>query len=195
MTAAAVDEFEYERSREDQGWARWLARGIDSILIIPIILAVFFALGVAVEAGRLPREFLSWTENAFAAAAVEIAVSWILFALWEPLFLSNTGTTPGKWIMGVSIHREDGRNMGLLTGLGRFLWVWSLGLGFFIPIVALICMLIARSKLVADGVTVWDDGLKLKVTHKKRHPALWTLVIIVVLTINISMAILNRMPA
>jgi hypothetical protein len=69
------------------------------------------------------------------------------------------------------------------------------GLGLFIPLVALICMLISRSKLIADGVTAWDEGLKLQVTHKKRHPILWVLVIVVVLCVNIGVAILSRMPA
>jgi uncharacterized RDD family membrane protein YckC len=196
MTAATIeDAVPYERSRQDQAWARWLARSIDSILIIPIVFAVFMGVGVAVQLGRLPADFIAWTENPLAATVVEIVVTMVLFALWEPLFLSNTSTTPGKWIMGVSVRREDGRRMGLFTAIGRFFWIWAVGLGLFIPLVALICMLIARSKLIADGVTAWDQGLKLEVTHKKRHPALWVVLIILVLSINIGVGILTRMPA
>lgn len=196
MSAALADDIvPFERSREDQAWARWLARGVDSVLILPIVFVVFIALGVAVELGRLPPEFLDWTANPILASVIEIAITWVLFMLWEPLFMSNTGTTPGKWVMGVGVLREDGARLGFFTALGRFFWVWAVGLGLYIPLVALICMLIARSKLIADGATAWDQGLKLQVTHKKRHPIVWFLVIVVVLCINVGVAILSRMPA
>lgn len=196
MSAVTVDDVvPFERSREDQAWARWLARGVDSVLILPIVFAVFIALGIAVELGRLPPEFLDWTANPIMASVGEIVITWVLFMLWEPLFMSNTGTTPGKWIMGVGVLREDGSKLGFFTALGRFFWVWAVGLGLYIPLVALICMLISRSKLIADGVTHWDQGLKLQVTHKKRHPFVWFLVIVVVMCINVGVAILSRMPA
>jgi len=56
-------------------------------------------------------------------------------------------------------------------------------------------MLIARSKLVADGVTAWDEGLKLQVTHKKRHPIVWVLMIVLVVGTSIVVAVLSRLPA
>lgn len=196
MTTAAFDDVvPYERSREDQGWARWLARGIDSILILPIVFAIIIGLSIAVELGRLPIEFIAWTQDPVLATVGEVVVTFALFLLWEPLFISNTGTTPGKWIMGVGVRREDGKRAGFFTGIARYLLVWAVGLGLFIPLVALICMLISRSKLIADGVTFWDERLKLQVTHKKRHPIVWVLVIVLVLGINIGVAILSRMPA
>jgi uncharacterized RDD family membrane protein YckC len=196
MSAAALDDvIPFERSRQDQAWARWLARGVDSVLILPIVLLVFIAIGIAVELERLPPEFLDWTANPIMSTVGELVITWVLFMLWEPLFMSNTGTTPGKWIMGVGVLREDGAKLGFFTALGRFFWVWAVGLGLYIPLVALICMLIARSKLIADGATAWDQGLKLQVTHKKRHPLVWFLVIVVVMCINVGVAILSRMPA
>lgn len=196
MADLSIEELvPFERSREDQGWARWLARGIDSVLILPGVFVVVIAISIGVELGRLPVEFITWTENDLMATVGEIVLTFLLFLLWEPLFISNTGTTPGKWIMGVSVHREDGKRIGFFTGIARYLWVWAVGLGLFIPLVALICMLIARSKLIADGWTAWDEGLKLQVTHKKRHPIVWVLVIVVVLGVNIGVAILSRLPA
>lgn len=159
------------------------------------MFAVFIGLSIAVELGRLPPDFILWADDPLLATVGEVAITFVLFLLWEPLFISNTGTTPGKFVMGVGVWREDGSRIGFFTGIARFLWVWAVGLGLFIPLVALICMLISRSKLIADGVTAWDEGLKLQVTHKKRHPILWVLVIVVVLCVNIGVAILSRMPA
>lgn len=196
MTDAAIDDVvPYERSREDQAWARWIARSVDSILILPIVFAAVIAMSIAVEMGRLPPEFITWADDPVAAGVVEIVLTFVIFLLWEPLFISNTGTTPGKWIMGVGVRRDDGSRVGFFTGIGRFLMVWAVGLGLFIPLVALICMLIARSTLIADGLTVWDSRLKLTVTHKKRHPIVWVLVIALVLCLNVGVAILNQMPA
>jgi hypothetical protein len=55
-------------------------------------------------------------------------------------------------------------------------------------------MLIARAKLTADGVTAWDERLGSVVEHRKRHPALWTVVLIVVIGSNIALRILEQMP-
>jgi uncharacterized RDD family membrane protein YckC len=196
MTTATIGEVApYERSRQDQAWARWLARLVDATLMMPISFLLFAALGLAVEFGRLPYEFIAWSENPIATFIVDLVVSFALFALWEPLFLSNTSTTPGKWIMGVRVLRADGGQMSFFTAYRRFIWVYVIGFGLRIPLIALICMLIARAKLVADGVTAWDEGLNLQVTHRKRHPVLWLGVIVMVFGLGIGLTILSRMPA
>jgi len=195
MTEATIaDAPIFERERGNQAWARWLARSIDAILITPFVFLFFAALGLAVELGRLPYDFVAWVDNPIAAAVVEVVVFFALMMLWEPLFLSNTGTTPGKWVMGVRVRRADGRNVGLLAAYLRFGWVWAVGLGLGIPFVSLICILIARSKLVSGGATAWDQGLKLDVTHSKRHPLLWTLMIVLVVGITITFRVLSQQP-
>lgn len=196
MTSDVIDgAVAFERERDTQAWARWLARSIDGLLMTPFVLAIFLALGAAVELGRLPPEFIGWADNQLATAVVEIVTAFVLAALWEPLFLSNTGTTPGKWIMGVRLRRADGRHLSLLTAYGRFFWVYAVGLGFGIPLVALICMVISRAKLVSEGATAWDKGLKVDVVHTKRHPLVWTLMVIFVVGLNILIGVLSRMPA
>src|SRR5690349_5823038 len=140
MTDAIDAALPFERERENQAWARWLARAVDSVLLSPFVFLAFAFVGVAIEFGRLPAEIYTWLETPILALVIETAFSFILFCLWEPLFLSNTGTTPGKWIMGVGVRRADGRKPGFFGALGRFIWVWTGGLGFGIPLVALILM-------------------------------------------------------
>lgn len=196
MAAAASAFVPFERSLSDQAWARWLARTIDTFLIIPMLVLVYVALGAAVTIDRLPEEFISWMDNELLASVVDTIILLVLFALWDPLFISNTGTTPGKWIMGVRVLRaEDGKRAGFFTALGRGLWVFAIGMGFFIPMVSLICMVQARSHLVRNGSMSWDKSLKLDVTHTKRHPAVWALVILAVIAANILVLGLAQLAA
>jgi uncharacterized RDD family membrane protein YckC len=180
MTAEVInaETIPFERSRDDQAWARWLARSADGLLITPIVFVLFATLGVAIELGRAPAIILEWTEQPVLAAAMEIVAAFMVFALWEPLFLSNTGTTPGKWIMGISVRTRDGAKLSLPRALARFVTVWFVGLGAGIPLLSLVTMLMARAKLINDGVTGWDEQLDCVVEHRKRHPIVWALVIV-----------------
>jgi hypothetical protein len=79
MTVETLDlAIEYERSRDDQVWARWLARCADALLLSPITFLLFVALGLAVELGRVPAEVISWVDNPILAA---IVVFFLLMAL------------------------------------------------------------------------------------------------------------------
>jgi uncharacterized RDD family membrane protein YckC len=188
----STDVIEFERDKEDQAWARWVARNLDFLFLLPITLLIFTAWGAAVELGRLPENSLDWTTNPLLAAAVELVMTFVLLCLWEPLFLSNSGTTPGKWIMGISVRREDGARLSFPVAFLRLIWVWFVGLASGIPFLSLVTMLIARAKLVSDGVTAWDEGLKCRLTHRKRHPVLWAAMIILFIGTNAAFAILNR---
>jgi hypothetical protein len=61
--------------------------------------------------------------------------------------------------------------------------------------VILIMTLVARARLVSDGVTAWDESLDCDVQHSKRHPLVWLLVIILVISANIGLVVLSRMDA
>jgi uncharacterized RDD family membrane protein YckC len=197
MTATAADgaAVEFERSREDQAWARWLARSADALMLTPFVFIAFAVLGVLIEIGRAPAVILSWFENPLLAGVLELGVMFLLFALWEPLFLSNTGTTPGKWIMGMRVRRNGGERLSFARALNRFVRVWFIGMGAGVPLLTLITMLIARAKLAADGVTGWDERLDSVVHHRKRHPLVWTLVIVLVVGLGLGLRLLNRLSA
>lgn len=185
MLATSIEVTPFERTLANQAWARWLARSIDIFLLVPVLMALYLGLGLAVELGRLPADFTAWMYDPLLSAVVDTVVLLILVALWDPLFLSNTGTTPGKWIMGVRVRRLDEQRVGFFTALARALWVFTVGLGLLIPMVSLICMVSARSQLVRDRRTSWDKVLKLEVPHSKRHPIFWLLAIAGVVAMNI----------
>ena len=193
MTADTTDlEIEFDRSREDQAWARWLARSADALLLTPFVFVLFLALGVLIELGRAPAFLLQWAEHPILSSALELVVIFVLFTLWEPLFLSNAGTTPGKWLMGLRVRRKNGEKLSFPRALARFVSVWFVGMGAGIPVLSLILMLMARGKLTSDGATGWDEQLDTVVQHRKRHPLVWVLMIVFVVGIGAGLRILNR---
>lgn len=195
MTTLAADDIviPFERTRDDQAWARWLARSADALMLAPFVFVAFAVLGGLIEIGRAPVEILEWMENPVLSTLIEVGAMLVLFALWEPLFISNTGTTPGKFILGIRVRRNDDTKLSFPRALSRFLRVWFIGMGASIPLLTLILMLMSRAKLTADGVTGWDEALDVKVEHRKRHPLIWVLVIVVVIGVNVALRILNQM--
>jgi uncharacterized RDD family membrane protein YckC len=140
---------------------------------LPSLFAAYFAIGVGVELEKLPPEVLTWTREPVKSTVLAVALMFVLYSLWEPLFLANTGTTPGKWIMGIRIRTAVGNKLGYLTALSRMIRVWIVGMGLGLPIVSLITLLISRAKLNSDGQTGWDERLNLRVMHRKRNVFIW----------------------
>ena len=60
-------------------------------------------------------------------------LAWTLTFLFEPLLLHLWGTTPGKWVFGLSVRDEDGQKLTLRTALARTLGVFVHGMGGGIP--------------------------------------------------------------
>lgn len=194
MTAQAIEtDIPFERERDDQAWARWFARGIDGLLLTPFVFILFAAMGVLIELGRLPPVLYEWMVQPVAAVAMELGARFLLMLLWEPLFLSNTGTTPGKWVFGIRVRRSNGDKLSLLRAVNRFLRVWLIGMGAYVPLLSLVLSLMARARLIGSGSTVWDDQLDCVVQHRQRNPLIWTLAIVLVVGVNAAVNLLARM--
>lgn len=196
MAGIAADDVEaiaFERARDRQTWARWLARGLDGVFLLPFAFLVLAAASFGVQVGRIPAGMFAWAYDPVWSVVGEIVLTFLLFCLWEPLFLANTGTTPGKWMMGISVRDTGGGRLGVFKALGRYAWIFVLGMGVGIPVLAVVAMLYARAKLMGDGVTPWDAALKCEVRHKKRSPPIWALSFIIVIGVNAGIQILNRL--
>jgi uncharacterized RDD family membrane protein YckC len=191
MTIAA-DEPAEERSRENQAWARWLARGIDALLLQPALFLFFAGLGLAVEFDRLPEIVIAWAESPIWTGVISLVVFWALLSIWDPVFISSSGATPGKWMMGVKVLEADGRKLTFLRALQRTWLVLIFGQALRIPILSLIAMLVARAEIVASGATAWDKSMNCRVHHRTRPDALWLLLIVLVLGLNIGLTVLWR---
>ena len=135
-------------------WRRLFARRFDLFFysMVWILLGVLLLKqGPSTEAGSAWYRFGSF-----------IAI--LMMLLVEPLFLSTWGTTPGKWLLGLSVRNNTGGKLTYGEGFYRTVQaLWS-GAGMFIPIFELFRGY-QRYYDCIEGKTLdweWDSELQLK---------------------------------
>ena len=135
-------------------WRRFFARHFDLFLYSAFWMMLGLLLlseGPSTESGA-----------AWMGAANIIAI--IMMVLVEPLLLSIWGTTPGKWLLGLSVRNNTGQKLTYGEGVYRTVQALWGGAGFFIPIFELV----QGYKCYYDcteGKTLpweWDSELQLK---------------------------------
>lgn len=135
-------------------WRRLFARLLDDFLYTT--LWVLFGLLVIHKSPA--------TDTGAAWTALSGVVSVILMVLLEPLFLSLCGTTPGKWLLGLSVRNNTGQKLSYGEGVYRTVQALWYGLGFWLPIYSLIRGYKCYYDCT-DGKTLeweWDSELQLK---------------------------------
>lgn len=60
-------------------------------------------------------------------------VGWLLTFVFEPVLLHYWGTTPGKWIFGLSVRDEDGEKLSIRTAYARLWGVFGYGNCYALP--------------------------------------------------------------
>lgn len=88
--------------------------------------------------------------------------SWIPF---EAALLATWGTTPGKFLLKTKITQGRKPRLDFVTALRRSFNVWFRGLGMGIPVINVLCMLVASSKLRVTGMTSWDREDNITIAH------------------------------
>jgi len=139
--APPEDQPEDTESEKPHPWLRLAARTLDMVLFSLV-------LGVVIDL-FLP----SLRKQANEQLAL---LSLPLMALVEPLFLSRSGATPGKWLMNMRVTTLDGSLVSLPQAYSRSILVWIFGLGLGLPFISLATMLFAYFTL-ARGKSVWWD--------------------------------------
>lgn len=140
-------------------WHRWLARILD--------VGCFGGLMGMVVGTVAPDVFLG---------ANDIALNLMLLALWVPvetLLISAYGTTPGKALLRIRVTDADGYSLAPGTALERSFQVWMRGLGFGVPVVSLVTMVLSYNRLEKQGSTAWDDALGVRVTQRQVGAGRW----------------------
>jgi uncharacterized RDD family membrane protein YckC len=135
-------------------WVRYWARSVDYAL---------FSLLCGLALSILPVEIES---DAFLnLIGVSILFFWIFF---EALFLSTWGTTPGKWLLRITVRNWKGYKLNFAEALLRSFYVWLIGIGTgIIPIISLITQIVSYYKLTNHGITTWDEKGNFIVYHEK----------------------------
>jgi uncharacterized RDD family membrane protein YckC len=178
------------RKLSDQIWARWLARSFDSLWVLGLTYLLWLVLGgyggLLIGMGRLPVDAFAWSENPWLAGAADVVTFVVIFVLIEPMLLAAWGTTPGKWVMGIRILREDGRPPGYFHALWRTIRVVALGCGLFIPILSVITMIASATVVNDKGRAPWDETVN-SVRHAPRAILVWVFAIVAVFSVRLSL--------
>lgn len=75
------------------------------------------------------------------------------------------GDPPGKWLLKTKVKSVKGTKPTYEKAIHRAFSVWFRGIGMGIPVINIINMLVAYSRLKTRGITSWDREEKTKVTH------------------------------
>jgi len=129
---------------------RFLARFFDYALFLLVLWGLHLLLGKNFPFNAfdqfIPLEYFSW-----------IPV--------EAFFLYSWGTTPGKFLLRTKLTQGRSKKLEFQTALKRSFNVWFRGIGMGIPVVNVLCMLFASSKLRMMGMTSWDREDNFKISH------------------------------
>ena len=63
-----------------------------------------------------------------------VYAGWLLTFVFEPVLLHYWGTTPGKWIFGLSVRDEDGNKLSIRTAYARLWGVFVYGNCYALPL-------------------------------------------------------------
>ncbi len=155
MEQVALEQDAHEKSVLEHPWIRYFARTLD--------LSLYSLLWMFAQ-----RILLRWHINdTLGQSLIDIVASVALMLLFEPLFLHILGTTPGKWVFGLSIHAQDGEKPGYSLAFLRTLEVWRGGLGFDIPIYNIVRLCKSYSQCKRGEPMIWDEGLDYRMQDTK----------------------------
>ena len=127
------------------------------------------------------NSFFSYFESG-AGRIIDIILTTFTAAIIGGALVGVTGFTLGKLIFEVKVTRLDGSKLGLVAGLSRDFIIFVKGLGFGVPIVAMITMWFSYKGLTDSGATSWDKGSYI-VWHRPSGTAQYILNVIGVILI------------
>ena len=150
---------------------RFLARITDYAIYAALFMSCVYLLKVPYN------EFLLFSQPTF----------WMPSILLEALLLSNKGTTPGKWLMGISVRSLlDGNLPPMRYTLSRAFGVFIMGMGCFMPLLSIIMMCIAVHMVRKGALTLWDARARtITLSHPQKRPAPFLCCVIIFICIQI----------
>ena len=161
-------------------WIRSFARGFDSTLIF-FIIAFYIIL--------YPR-FYAILRNHDIISAITIST---IIVFIETLFLSTWGTTPGKWLLGISIRDRKGDILRPIQALKRSFGICWLGTAANISIINIVTETISYFYLTRKRTTLWDKYSGAIVLHEEIKPVCAIIVVIESLACLFLIGILLRL--
>ena len=159
-------------SHPTRPWARWVAKGVDLMIVglfaAPVISAVgHFLERILVSAGP---DAYGWT-----IVSITVAVYGIALVLYDAICVMAFGRTTGKALMGIRVNAHGGAKPSFGRSLSRSGLMWLLGLGLIIPFVAVITYVIGYILLKWRDQTPWDRAASVVVATTPVEAWRWAL--------------------
>lgn len=161
-------------------WRRYFARTLDLTLCsaaIEIVLAGAFRVNLAAQS---------------RAAELLIAIfGMFLLIVLEPLLLSKLGTTPGKWILGLSVMQVSGCRLTYSEAQYRTFGALYKGMGFSVPFWSWYRLCKCYNSCTDGEALPWEDGSVLILRDEKKWRAaaylgVWALGVGAVILVSLS---------
>lgn len=127
-------------------WKRFAARFFDeyAITIMPILIAKELC--------------ILMNASAYWLVVFVFMIIIPLYNIFEATSIALTKTTPGKWLLGISVTRLDKTRLSYIQSLARSFRVWLYGRALDIPPFNLIAVIAARNRFVETNTTSWDEA-------------------------------------
>lgn len=145
-------------------WRRYFARMLDNTIGGILCWAIVSAL-MAVLFPRAFNEFLGFLDGPLGSL-FSIVSTHAFAVLPNALMVGTTGGNLGKWLMGTKVTDANGRPIGFKKALWREGQIFTSGLGFGIPIIALFTMIGSYSYLKNNSQTKYDERQKNIITAR-----------------------------
>lgn len=141
-------------------WIRFLARFFDYSLFIFLLGATRYLITGTISLAQyesfIPVQFFAWIPI-------------------EALLLSTWGTTPGKFFLKTKLIPRRRGKLDYMAALKRSFNVWFRGLGMGIPVINILCLMVAYHRLNLLRTTSWDVEDQTIITH---YPiSLWRIIV------------------
>lgn len=148
-------------------WRRFFAREID-LTLYSLLWSAFLAFVVGVN---ISEDFALNASLSFLLLSTigSLFITNVLVLLVEPLLLTFTGTTPGKFCFGLRVTSDGGKRLSYLEALRRTWDVLRKGYGFLIPIYWIIRMYKSYKACKNDETLYWEEDSVLSLS-KGRLP-------------------------
>lgn len=117
--------------------------------------------------------------------ALDMIMTGLVATIICGLLIGYSGTSLGKLVFGVRVTTNDGKPIGVLSGVIRDFKVWMKGLAFTIPLIGLITLIVSYNRLKQDGATSWDKAEGYVVKHRPSGPKQSALNVFGIITIVI----------
>ena len=110
----------------------------------------------------------NYQPQGFGFTVIRTLVTLAALFIAEPLLLHFWGTTPGKWLLGLSVESESGGRLSLGEAWGRTTGLICYGLGFCLPLVSLVTCAVSYQKHSSGRPLSWEAGSELRLRDRGR---------------------------